>query len=84
MNVGVGYEYELGETNRTEKASLENISDKKFDLGKSVEDKGKFITNGGVGVEYQDRYGIFVTGKYKTAGNDEEDYQVGVNFKAAF
>ena len=84
MNVGLGYEYELGETNRTERASLENISDKKFDLGKSVEDKGKFVTNGVLGLEYQDRYGIFVTGKYKTAGNDEEDYQVGVNFKASF
>ena len=84
VNVGVGYEYELGDTNRAERASLDSISDEKFELGKSSDDRGEFVTNGVFGIEYQDRYGIFLTGKYKTAGNDEEDYQVGINIKAAF
>ncbi|MCP1226222.1 autotransporter domain-containing protein [Sebaldella sp. S0638] len=84
MNIGVGYEYELGDTNRAEKAALSNISQNKFELGKSGDDKGKFTTNGEIGVEFQDRYGVFLTGKYKTAGDNEEDYQIGLNLKAAF
>ncbi|MCP1226759.1 autotransporter outer membrane beta-barrel domain-containing protein, partial [Sebaldella sp. S0638] len=68
MNVGLGYEYELGDTNKAEQASLDSISSKKFSMGKSGDDKGKFTTNGGVGVEFQDRYGVFLTGQYKTAG----------------
>ena len=84
VNIGVGYEYELGDTNRTEKASLDSISDDTFDLGKSADDRGEFVTNGGFGVEYQDRYAIFVTGKYNAAGDDEDGYQVGINLKAEF
>ena len=37
-----------------------------------------------LGVEFQDRYGIFVTGSYKTAGDSEDDYQIGLNLKASF
>ena len=84
MNIGVGYEYEFGDTNSTERAGFDTISSEKFDFGESGEDKGKFITNGGVGIEFQDRYGIFMTGKYKTAGSKEEDYQLGLNLKISF
>jgi energy-converting hydrogenase Eha subunit B len=38
-----------------------------------------------IGVEVEDRYGIFLTGEYST-GNDvsENDYRAGVTLKAVF
>ena len=84
MNIGVGYEYELGDTNSTERAGFDTISSEKFDLGESGEDKGKFITNGGVGIEFQDRYGIFMTGEYGIGNSEKDEYRVGVTLKAVF
>jgi hypothetical protein len=83
MNLGVGYEYELGNTNKQEKAGFSALDTDYYSLAKPADEKGKFKTNGLVGVELKERYGIYVTGEYGI-GKDDEDYKVGISFKAAF
>jgi hypothetical protein len=83
-NIGVAYEYELGDMNKEEKASLGVLEDGYHKLAKPADDKGKIKTGGMIGVELQDRYGIFLTGEYGTGNDGKEDYKVGVSFKASF
>jgi hypothetical protein len=83
-NVGVAYEYELGDMNKEEKASLGVLEDGYHKLAKPADDKGKIKTGGMIGVELQDKYGVFFTGEYGTGNDGKEDYKVGVSFKASF
>ncbi|WP_371926421.1 autotransporter outer membrane beta-barrel domain-containing protein [Sebaldella sp. S0638] len=83
-NIGAGYEYELGNMNKQEQASVAAIEDGYHKLAKPAEDKGKIKTNGMVGVEVKDRYGIFVTGEYGIGNSNKEDYKVGLSLKAVF
>ena len=83
-NVGAAYEYELGDMNKQEKASLEVIEDGDHKLAKPADDKGKIKTTAMVGVELKDRYGVFVTGEYGIGNGNKEDYKVGLSFKASF
>ena len=83
-NIGTAYEYELGDMNKQEKASLSTIETGYHKLAQTEEDKGKIKINGIIGVELKDRYGIFLTGEYGIANDSREDYKVGVSFKASF
>jgi uncharacterized protein with beta-barrel porin domain len=83
-NIGVGYEYELGNMNKQEKASLTALENDSHNLAQPVEDKGKLKTNGAIGVELNDRYGVYVNGEYSAGNKDKEDYKVGLTFKASF
>ena len=82
-NIGLGYEYELGNMNKEESASLATIENGYHNLASPAEENWKIKTGAGIGVELKDKYGIFVTGEYGT-GNDNEDYRIGLNFKASF
>ena len=83
-NIGAAYEYELGDMNKQESASLVSIEEGYHKLAQTAEDKGKIKTNGVIGVELKDRYGIFLTGEYGMGNDSKEDYKVGVSFKASF
>ena len=83
-NIGAGYEYELGNMNRQEEAGLSAIEEGHHKLAQTAEDKGRLKTNGIIGVELKDRYGIFLTGEYGIGNEKKEDYKVGVSFKASF
>ena len=83
-NIGVGYEYELGNMNSQEKASLTTLEDGYHDLAKAAEDKGRIKTSGYAGVELKETYGIYVTGEYGIGENNQEDYKVGITLKAMF
>ena len=83
-NVGAAYEYELGDMNKQEKASLEVIEDGYHKLAKPADDKGKIKTSVMAGVELKDRYGVFVTGEYGIGNSDQDDYRAGVTLKAVF
>ena len=37
-----------------------------------------------IGVEVEDRYGLFLTGEYMTGNDDQDDYRAGVTLKAVF
>ncbi|MCP1222966.1 autotransporter domain-containing protein [Sebaldella sp. S0638] len=83
-NIGVAYEYELGNMNEQERASLEVIETGYHKLAQPAEDKGRIKTTASVGVEVNDRYGIFLNGEYGMGNANKEDYKVGISFKAAF
>ena len=83
-NIGVGYEYELGNMNNQEKASLTSIEDGYHELAKVAEDKGRIKTSGYAGVELKGAYGIYVTGEYGIGQDDQEDYKLGLSLKAMF
>ena len=83
-NIGVGYEYELGNMNNPEKASLSTIENGYHELAKAEEDKGKIKTSGYVGVELKETYGIYVTGEYGAGRHNQEDYKIGLSLKAIF
>ena len=83
-NIGVGYEYELGNMNNQEKVSLVTIEDGYHDLAKAAEDKGRIKTSGYAGVELKETYGIYVTGEYGIGEDNQEDYKVGITLKAMF
>ena len=70
--------------NKEEKASLGVLEDGYHKLAQSADDKGKIKTGGMIGVELQDRYGIFLTGEYKTGNDGQDDYRAGVLLKAVF
>ena len=83
-NIGVGYEYELGNMNNQEKASLTSIEDGYHELAKAAEDKGRIKTSGYAGVELKETYGIYITGEYGIGQDKQEDYKIGVSLKAMF
>ncbi len=80
----VAYEYELADLNEREKARLIAIEDGYHNLSKPQDEEGTFRTRASVGVEVEERYGIFLTGEYSTGNNKENDYRTGVTFKAVF
>ena len=78
------YEYELGDLNERENGRLAEIENDYHKLAKPQDEKGIFRTKAAIGLEIEDRYGIFLTGEY-AAGNDNEDnYRMGVTLKAVF
>ena len=53
-------------------------------LSKPEKEEGRFRTKGLVGVEVEDRYGVFLTGDYSIGNGDQDEYRAGLTFKAAF
>jgi hypothetical protein len=80
----LAYEYELADLNEREKARLVSIEDGYHKLSKPEDEKGTFRTRAAIGVEVEDRYGIFLTGEYSTGNDKEDDYRAGVTLKAVF
>ncbi|MCP1223442.1 autotransporter domain-containing protein [Sebaldella sp. S0638] len=80
----LAYEYELANLNEREKARLIAVEDGYHNLSKPEEEKGAFRSKASVGVEVEEKYGIFVTGEYVTGEHSQEDYRVGVSLKAVF
>ena len=78
------YEYELGDLNVRESAKLTAVENEYRQLAKPEDEKGKFKTGVLAGVEIEDRYGIFLTGDYSISDSDQNEYKVGVAFKAVF
>ena len=83
-NIGVGYEYELGNMNNQEKVSLMSLGSNYNELAKPAEDKGRIKTSGYAGMELKGVYGIYITGEYGIGQDDQKDYKVGVSLKASF
>ena len=82
--VDVAYEYELGDLNEREYAKLKNVETDYHKLAKPEKDKGLIRTGALLGVEVEDRYGIFVTGDYRAGNDSQNDYRMGVTLKAVF
>ena len=80
----LAYEYELGDINEREYARLTAIENNYHKLSKSKDERGAFRGKASVGVEAEDRYGIFLTGEYATDGKENKDYRAGVSLKAVF
>ncbi|MCP1224254.1 autotransporter domain-containing protein [Sebaldella sp. S0638] len=80
----LAYEYELADLNEREKARLVAIEDGYHNLSKPQDEEGIFRTRASIGVEVEDRYGIFLTGEYSKGNDKENDYRAGVVFKAVF
>ena len=78
------YEYELADLNEREKARLIVVEDSYHKLSKPQDEKGTFRTRASIGVEVEDRYGIFLTGEYTAGNDDRDDYRAGVTLKAIF
>ena len=83
-NLGIGYEYELGDMNKQEKASLKEIEQGYHKLAKTAEEKGSFRTAGSIGLELKERYTVSLIGEYRIGESDQEDYRTGINLKAVF
>ena len=83
-NLDVAYEYELADLNERENARLTAIEKDYHKLAKPADEKGTIRTRATVGVEVEDRYGIFVTGEYSSGSDQGDDHRVGVTFKAVF
>ena len=83
-NIGIGYEYELGDMNNKEKASLLSIEDGYHELSKVDDEKGTIKTNAYLGIEAYKRYGIYLTGEYGIGQDEQDDYKLGVMLKASF
>ncbi|MCP1224249.1 transporter [Sebaldella sp. S0638] len=82
--LNTAYEYELADLNERERARLTVIESKYHNLSKPQEEKGTFRTSASLGLEVEDRYGIFLTGEYSTGNSKENDYRTGVILKAVF
>ena len=80
----LAYEYELADLNEREKARLIVVEDEYHKLSKPQDEKGAFRTRAALGMEVEDRYGVFITGEYVTGNDDKEDYRAGVTLKAVF
>ena len=80
----IAYGYELGDLNEREYAKLVNVESDYHRLSKPEEEKGILSTKAIIGVEIEDRYGIFLTGEYKTGNNSENEYRAGLTLKAVF
>ena len=83
-NLDFAYEYELADLNEREKARLIVVEDNYHNLSKPQDERGTFKTRASVGVEVEDRYGIFLTGEYTVGNDDRDDYRAGVTLKAIF
>ena len=83
-SLDAAYEYELANLNEREKARLTAIEDGYHELSKPQEEKGAFRTRAEIGVEVEDRYGVFITGEYLSGNDKEDDYRAGVTLKAVF
>jgi hypothetical protein len=83
-SLDVAYEYELADLNERERAKLIAVEDDYHKLSKPQDEKGTFRTKAAIGVEIEDKYGIFVTGEYLTGDNKENDYRAGLTLKAVF
>ncbi|MCP1224032.1 autotransporter domain-containing protein [Sebaldella sp. S0638] len=82
--VDIAYEYELGDLNEREYAKLTKVETDYHKLAKPEKDKGQIRTGASVGVEVEDRYGIFITGDYRTRNDNQDDYRVGITLKTVF
>ena len=82
--VDIAYGYELGDFNEREYARLVNVEQNYHKLSKPEEEKGVLSTKALIGAEIEDRYGIFLTGEYKTGNNSENEYRAGLTLKAVF
>ena len=82
--VDIAYGYELGDFNEREYARLVNVEQNYHKLSKPEEEKGVLSTKAIIGAEIEDRYGIFLTGEYKTGNNSENEYRAGLTLKAVF
>ncbi len=80
----IAYEYELADLNEREKARLISAEDNYHKLAKPEDEKGSLRTRASVGVEVEDRYGVFVTGDYSVGNGNQDDYRVGLTLKAVF
>ena len=80
----LAYEYELANLNEREKARLVAVEDGYHNLAEPEEQKGQFKTRATIGVEVEDRYGVFLTGEYVAGENSQEEYRAGVSLKAVF
>ena len=80
----LAYEYELADINKREYARLTALEDDYHKLSKPEDEEGAFRSKASIGVEVENRYGIFITGEYVTGSNDKEDYRAGVSLKAVF
>ncbi len=80
----LAYEYELSDLNEREKARLTVIEDGYHKLSKPEDEKGIFRTKAFVGVEVEDRYGIFLTGEYSTGNDKDDEYRAGITLKVVF
>ncbi len=83
-SLDLAYEYELADLNEREKARLVTIEDEYHKLSKPEDEKGTFRTRAAIGVEVENRYGLFLTGEYSTGNDKEDDYRAGVSLKAVF
>jgi hypothetical protein len=80
----LAYEYELADLNEREKARLTAMKTDYHDLPKPMDEKGTFRSKASVGVEVENRYGIFLTGEYAAGNDNQDDYRAGVSLKAVF
>ena len=80
----LAYEYELADLNERESARLTKIESNYHDLSKPEDEKGMFRTRAVLGIEAEDRYGIFMTGEYGIGNSEKDEYRVGVTLKAVF
>ncbi|MCP1222978.1 autotransporter domain-containing protein [Sebaldella sp. S0638] len=80
----LAYEYELANLNERERAQLVAAEDGYHDLAKPEEEKGQFKTRASIGVEVEERYGVFLTGEYVAGEKSQEEYRAGVTLKAVF
>ncbi len=80
----VAYEYELADLNERENARLTAIENDYHKLSKPQDDKGTIRTKASIGVEIEDRYGIFLTGDYSVGEHNQDEYRAGVTLKAVF
>ena len=83
-SLDVAYEYELADLNEREDARLIYVEDNYHKLSKPEDEKGTLRTKASVGVEVEDRYGIFINGEYGVGEDSRDDYRVGVTLKAVF
>ncbi len=70
--------------NRQEEASVMNIENGYHKLAKVSEDKWMVKVNASGGIEFKERYGIYVTGEYAAGNDNREDYKIGITLKAPF
>jgi len=68
----------------TEKAKLRVAEDNYHNLATPRNTDGALKTKATVGVEIEDKYGIFVTGEYLTGNSAKNDYKVGITLKSVF
>ncbi|MCP1222942.1 autotransporter domain-containing protein [Sebaldella sp. S0638] len=80
----LAYEYELANLNEREKARLTAIETDYHNLSKPMDENGAFRSKASLGVEVENRYGIFLTGEYVVGNDNQDDYRAGVSLKAVF